>query len=187
MPWTLIRRTELRSVFAPAGMIDERLIHRREDAEVERSPLLLELAERRARLEVGHAGKPGVGKERGRERQHAAHVAERQGAPPDVVARQPIPLDHRGRCADDGLVTEPAPLRVGARTGGVHQESVVADCNRSGRVVDRLLGHVGRASCEGVRVEEAGRPRRAEQDARAQRGGIGELQRGRILGVGEAG
>ena len=96
-----------------------------------------------AGLEVGHAGKPGVGKERGRERQHAAHVAERQRAPPDVVARQPIALDHRGRCADDGLVTEPAPLRVGARAGGVHQESVVANRDRGGRVVDRLLGHSG--------------------------------------------
>ena len=84
-------------------------------------------------------------------------------------------------------MTEPAPLRVGARTGGVHQESVVADRNRSGRVVDRLLGHARAAPREGVRVEEAGRPRRAEQDARAQRGGIGERQRGRIPGVGEAG
>ena len=72
----------------PVGMVEERLVHRREDAEVERRPLLLDLAERGPRLEVDHAREPRVGEQRRRERQDAAHVAERQRAPPDVLARR---------------------------------------------------------------------------------------------------
>ena len=166
-------------------MIDERLVDGREDAEVERRAFLLELAQRRTRLEVGHAREPGVGDEGGGERQHAAHVTERQRAPPHVVARQPVALDHRGCRADDRLVTQPAPLRVGACAGGVHQDPVVADCDRGGGIGDRLLGHSGAAAGERGRVEEAGRCCLPEQDAGAQGRRRGQRQRARIVGVGK--
>ena len=171
---------------SPVGMIDERLIHRREDAEMEGRPLLLELAERSTGLEVGHAGEPGVGEERGREREHTAHVAERQRAPPHVLARQPVTLDNRGCRAGHGLVTEPASLRVSARARGVHQDSVIANRDRSGRLVDLSLGHSRAALGELVRPDEALRSRVPEQDARAQRRCVGQRQRSRIGGVGKA-